>query len=90
MKWREEANAAVAKVPFFVRHRVRRRVEEEAIRQGAEEVSLEHVQSCQRRFLNKMEEEVKGYQVETCFGASGCPNRAVSSEILIKKIEKSK
>ena len=28
-----------------------------------------------------MEEEVKGYQVETCFGPTGCPNRAVDWEI---------
>jgi hypothetical protein len=32
-----------------------------------------------------MENEVKGYQVETCFGGGGCPNQAVSSETLVKK-----
>ena len=87
MKWSEEANKAVSKVPFFVRQRVRKRVEEEAARCGAGEVSLEHVKTCQQRFLNKMEDEVKGYQVETCFGPGGCPNRAVIGDDLPQKIE---
>jgi anaerobic sulfite reductase subunit C len=87
MKWTEEANEAISKVPFFVRKRVKKRVEEEAIRWGAEEVLLDHVKTCQRRFLNQMEEEVKGYQVETCFGPSGCPSRAVISDDFSQKIE---
>ena len=87
MKWTEEANEAISRVPFFVRKRVRKRVEEEAARCGDREVRLEHVKTCQRRFLNQMEEEVKGYQVETCFGPSGCPNRAVISEDFSKKVE---
>jgi hypothetical protein len=48
MKWAKEAEAAVSKVPFFVRKRVKRRVEEETIRRGAKEVRLEHVQTCQK------------------------------------------
>ena len=87
MKWTKEAEEAVSKVPFFVRKRVKKRVEEEAASTGAGEVSLEHVKTCQRRFLNRMEEEVKGFQVETCFGPSGCPNRAVAYDHLAKKIE---
>jgi dissimilatory sulfite reductase (desulfoviridin) alpha/beta subunit len=87
MKWADEANEAVSKVPFFVRNRVRKGVEEEAARCGATEVRLEHVKSCQKRFLNQMEDEVKGYQVETCFGPSGCPNRAVIYEDFPRKIE---
>ncbi|MGD0627669.1 MAG: PCP reductase family protein, partial [Thermodesulfobacteriota bacterium] len=87
MKWSQEASEAISKVPFFVRNRVQKRVEEEAVRCGAEAVLLDHVRTCQRRFLNQMEEEVKGYQVETCFGPSGCPNRAVISDGFLKKIE---
>ncbi len=87
MKWTEEANEAISKVPFFVRKRVKKRVEEEALRYGAKEVSLEHVQTCQRRFLTQMEDEVKGYQVETCFGPTGCPNRATTFEDFSKKVE---
>ncbi len=78
MDWTQEAKDAVSKVPFFVRGRVRRKVEEEAAGQGAKAVTLEHVRSSQRKFLDRMEDEVKGFQVETCFGPGGCPNRAVS------------
>ncbi len=87
MKWTDEANDAVSKVPFFVRKRVRKRVEEEAVRCGVTEVRLEHVKTCQQRFINRMEDEVRGYQVETCFGPSGCPNRAVVYENFPQKIE---
>jgi dissimilatory sulfite reductase (desulfoviridin) alpha/beta subunit len=87
MKWSSQAEEAVSKVPFFVRRRVRKRVEEEARRVGSDEVTLEHVRSCQQRFLANMDQEVKGYQVETCFGPSGCPNRAVVDDELVKDIE---
>ncbi len=87
MEWETEASKALSKVPFFVRKRVRKRVEEEAARCGSAVVRLEHVQTCQRRFLNQMEDEVKGYQVETCFGPSGCPNRALSYDEFPRMIE---
>ncbi len=87
MEWSKEAATAIKKVPFFVRKRVKARVEEEAARQGDNVVTLKHVKACQQRFLNKMEEEVKGYQVETCFGPSGCPNRAVETEGLADKLQ---
>jgi dissimilatory sulfite reductase (desulfoviridin) alpha/beta subunit len=87
VKWSSEADAAVAKVPFFVRKRVKQRVEEEANRCGASVVSLQHVETCRNRFLHKMEDEVKGYRVEACFGSSGCPNRAVADDQLIKDLE---
>ena len=87
MKWTKEADEATAKVPFFVRKRVKKKIEEETARCRANEVSLEHVKTCQRRFLNRMEEEVKGYQVEACFGPNGCPNRAVQYDHLTNKIE---
>jgi anaerobic sulfite reductase subunit C len=87
MRWSGEAEQAVSKVPFFVRKRVRKRVEEEARAAGASEVSMEHVRASQRRFLDRMEEEVKGYQVETCFGPGGCPNRAVAFDPLAEILE---
>jgi dissimilatory sulfite reductase (desulfoviridin) alpha/beta subunit len=34
-----------------------------------------------------MEDEVKGFQVETCFGPGGCPNRAVNTDGLPQKLE---
>jgi len=87
MKWTLEAEAAVKKIPFFVRKKVRKRIEEEARANGCSEVTLEQVKATQRRFLTKMDQEIKGYQVETCFGPNGCPNRAVAEDGLINRIE---
>jgi dissimilatory sulfite reductase (desulfoviridin) alpha/beta subunit len=87
MRWSQEASEAVSKVPFFVRKRVKKRVEDEALRSGAHEVNLAHVKACQKRFLEGMEDEVKGFQVETCFGPSGCPNRAVTCDDLAGRVE---
>ncbi len=87
MRWTPEAEKAVERVPFFVRKRVRKRVEEEAFRSNAKLVRIEHVQRCKERYLNRMEDEVKGYQVETCFGPSGCPNRAIGDDEIAGLIE---
>jgi dissimilatory sulfite reductase (desulfoviridin) alpha/beta subunit len=87
MKWTEEATQAVSRVPFFVRKRVKKKVEEEAQRRGAAVVTMDHVTACRQRFLKNMEEEVKGYQVETCFGPGGCPNRAVQDDGLAGELE---
>ena len=87
MRWNEEAEKAVARVPRFVRKRVRKRVEEEAARDGAGQVRLKHVRRCRERYLNRMEEVVKGYQVETCFGPGGCPNRAVLDDEIAGLLE---
>lgn len=35
-----------------------------------------------------MSSEIKGYQLETCFGPGGCPNRANISDGLFQKLEK--
>ncbi len=87
MRWSKDAEEAVARAPFFVRRRVKKRVEEEAEGSGATIVTMDHVVSCRQRFVNNMEKEVRGYQVETCFGASGCPNRAVECDNLAVEIE---
>jgi anaerobic sulfite reductase subunit C len=87
MKWTTEAEEAVSRVPFFVRRRVKKRVEEEAVRRGDQMVDMRHVQECRQKFLKNMDQEVKGYQVETCFGPGGCPNRAVVDDDLAKKLE---
>jgi anaerobic sulfite reductase subunit C len=88
MKWTTEAEGAVSKVPFFIRKRVKKRVEEEADRQGSPVVTLEHVKTCQQRFLQNMDQEVRGFQVEACFGPTGCPNAVVVSPDLVSKLEK--
>lgn len=87
MRWTREAEEAISRVPFFVRRRVKKRVEEEAARNRADEVRMEHVAACQRRFLQNMEEEVKGYQIDRCFGANGCPNRAVQHDDVLQRLE---
>ena len=87
MKWMDDADQAISRVPFFVRRRVRKRVEEEAVRSNSSVVTMEHVERCHRRFLNDMENEVKGYQVEACFGTGGCPNKVVESDGLTRTLE---
>ena len=87
MKWMPEAEETIKKVPFFVRKRVRARVEKEAKEAGKPAVSLADVKATQTRYLNSMSSEIKGYQIETCFGPSGCPNRAIISDQLIAQIE---
>ena len=87
MDWSKEAENAVKKVPFFVRKRVKARVEKDAREAGIKEVSLADVKATQARYLKNVASEIKGYQVETCFGPSGCPNRAVVSDRLLEQIE---
>ncbi|MBW1820384.1 MAG: 4Fe-4S binding protein [Deltaproteobacteria bacterium] len=88
MKWTLEAEAAVKKVPFFVRKKVRSRIENEAETAGKKAVSLADVKATQARFLSNMSSEIKGYQLDTCFGTSGCPNRANSGDKLLERIER--
>jgi len=87
MKWTAAAEAAVKKVPFFVRKRVRARVEQEARQAGKHLVDLVDVRATQKRYLANMASEVKGYQLETCFGPNGCPHRANPSDRLARRIE---
>src|SRR5512141_2641253 len=88
MEWSREAEEAVKKVPFFVRRRVRDRIEREANDAGRTRITPADVQASQARYLAGMSAEIKGYQVETCFGAAGCPNRAVLSEQLVERLER--
>jgi dissimilatory sulfite reductase (desulfoviridin) alpha/beta subunit len=71
-----------------VRKKVRKKVEEEALRAGAVEVTLEHVHSSQRKFLTNTAKETRGFEVEGCFGESGCPNRAAPEEGLLEDVER--
>ena len=87
MQWTDEADAAIKRVPFFVRKRVRARVEKEAAARGQTGVALADVKATQARYLKNMSREVKGYQVDACFGGSGCPHRAMPSEGLANRIE---
>lgn len=87
MKWTDEAEAALKKVPFFVRKKVRTRVENEAAEENKQAITLSEVKATQSRFLSKMGSDIKGYQIETCFGQNGCPNRCVSGDTLLKRLE---
>ena len=88
MQWTPEAEAAVKKIPFFVRKRVRSRVEEEARLAGKKVVSLAEVTATKQKYLQNMKSEVKGYQIDTCFGPNGCPNRANPADRLLEEIER--
>ncbi|MEZ4527913.1 MAG: 4Fe-4S binding protein [Desulfobacterales bacterium] len=87
MKWTAEAEEAIGKVPFFVRKKVRARVEKEAAENGRAVVTLAEVNATRQRFLSGMESEIRGYRVETCFGSGGCPNRVCDSQDLIHRLE---
>lgn len=87
MEWSPEAEAALKQVPFFVRKRVRARVESEAHNAGRNRITLADVKATQARYLSGMHSEIKGYQLDTCFGPSGCPNRAVVSDGLLARLE---
>ncbi len=52
------------------------------------ETPLGHSHTDRKRCLAAMENEVSGYQVETCSGPGGCPNRAIVCEGLAEEIGK--
>ncbi len=87
MIWTQEAENAVKNIPFFVRKKVRAKVEEQARSRGGSQVILADVKAAQARFLKRMDKEIQGYRVEACFGAGGCPNRILESGRLLEKIE---
>ena len=87
MKWTEEAEKAIKKVPFFVRKKVRIRVEDEAMAAGRKGVTILDVDTAQKRYLTNMSSEIKGFQLDTCFGSGGCPNCAVKSDSLFNSLE---
>jgi len=87
MQWTVEAEAALKKVPFFVRKKVRSRVEKQAAEDGKTIVNINAVKTTQKRYLSGMAAEVKGYQLDTCFGPGGCPNRSAISDDLLKRLE---
>lgn len=87
MEWTPESEEAIKKVPFFVRKKVRARVEKEALKNRKSRVTLAEVKATQKRYLTGMKSEVKGYQLDACFGPSGCPNAIGPSQELVKQIE---
>ncbi len=89
MKWSSEAEAAIKKVPFFVRKKVRKKVEAHAQGKGKKKVDIDDVTSLKKQFLSKggMEKDIQGYDISTCFGGEGCPNSANACTQLSKDIQ---
>ncbi len=88
MRWNSEAEQAIKRVPIFVRKMVRRKVEEHARKMGADDVTILHVKEAKRRFLFQMEDEVRGFRVDACFGQTGCPKSVIEeSDQVILRIE---
>jgi len=87
MEWTKEAENKIKKVPFFVRKKVRLRIEEQVAESGKKTVYVDDVNAVRKRFVEKMDSEIKGYQIDTCFGHQGCPNRANTGDRLLKEIE---
>ena len=87
MDWSPEAKKELSRVPFFVRKRVRAKVEEEAANNKASRVEPIHLESSKRKFMSRLSSEVRGYRLEQCFGPSGCPNRTADSSPLAAQIE---
>lgn len=87
LNWLPQAEAEIRKAPFFVRKKARQRVEDHVVAEGREAVTAADVKSVKMRFLTRMDEEVKGFQVEACFGPQGCPNRVVEDDGLVQSIE---
>ncbi|MCP4055109.1 MAG: 4Fe-4S dicluster domain-containing protein [Mesoflavibacter sp.] len=89
MNWSDDADQAIKKVPFFVRKKVRKKVEAFVQQKGKHRVELADVNALKKQFLSKggMEKHIKGFEISSCFGNTGCPNVACSSTQLIADIE---
>ena len=87
MRWEKEAEALLKKVPFFVRGRVKKRVEDFVRARGKDVVTKEELLRAKRALRDKEAQVEEGFSVEGCFGASGCPNAVTSSLTLLEKIE---
>ncbi len=73
MKWTPEADESIQKVPFFVRKRVRARVEKEAKDAAKKVITLADVKTTQARYLTGMASEIKGLSNRHLFRARRMP-----------------
>ena len=89
MKWSPEAEAAVNKVPLFIRKKVRKQVAAHVESLGRFMVHLGDVTALQQQFLARggMAKQVKGYDISACFGSEGCPQAAFSTNDLMTDLE---
>jgi anaerobic sulfite reductase subunit C len=85
--WNADAEQVLRRVPFFVRHRVRKKVEEDVAAAGRSRVTVADLEESKKRQLQRLSEGVKGYTLETCFGGSGCQNAVGASAELVSRLE---
>jgi len=88
MEWTKEAEELLKRVPFFVRKKVKKEVENYLTSQGKKRVELEDFLRAKEVLLKKMASSEKGYEVTGCFGTETCPNAITSSKELLDQIEK--
>ncbi|WP_051283715.1 hypothetical protein [Desulforegula conservatrix] len=87
MHWESEAEEAVGKAPFFIRPKIKTKIEEFCRAEGSSKVTLDIVNRAKSSFTEEMHKNVKGYQISSCFSSSGCPNRIFSTENLLARLE---
>ena len=87
MKWSDEAESALKKVPSSVRKRVCSQVEKEAVENGRKTVTLADLRSNRDRFSDRKGAQVNGYRIDTCFGKNGCPKRTCIGDGLMERVE---
>ncbi len=51
-------------------------------------VTVEDVKAAKEKFLSNISKNIKGYQADRCFGASGCPNSTNSCESVLERVSK--
>lgn len=87
IRWDAEAAQTLRRVPFFVRHQVRKKVEEEVAAAGRRQVTLSDLEESKKRHLQQLSKGARGYSLEACFGSSGCDHALVSSGLLLSRLE---
>ena len=80
MPWEQAARAALENVPFFVRKKVKARIEATALAQGRSCVTLKDVHLARKAFMEGQETMITGFKVENCFASGGCPNRVLETD----------
>jgi len=87
MRWEPEAEALLKRVPFFVRGRVKKKVEEFVRSRGREVVTAEEMLAAREALREKAASATEGFAVEGCFGSTGCPNAVTNSAELLERLE---
>ena len=86
--WTQEAQELLKQIPFFVRGKVKRKVEEWAEQKGIERITKDALFAAKRELKDKAAQPERAFSVEGCFGRFGCPHALGSSERLLKEMEK--